>query len=185
MRNYLHLIWGHEKVCGSQPEENKQKIVQQRKKLVFCDMCDCMCNDSEELCSQVWWVYIKCSEYSGTSIYRVENSYSKEVNMRYVWNVGVCLSLPIRRNFLISNQVHPTFLYFLRTWNFYDGVKIEVLVSLSPDETALSCQWLYAQITHSPCAKMDYSPRGNEYDYVINLHKLLFFSDVLFRSCVV
>jgi len=166
--------------------EINKKIVQQRKKLVFRYMCDGMCNDSEERCSQVWWVYIKCSEYSGTSIYRVENAYSEdEVNMRYVWNVCVCLSLPIRKKCLISNQVHPTFLYFLRTWNFYDGVKIEVLVSLSPDETALSCHWLYAQITHSTCAKMDYSPRGNEYDYVINLHKLLFFSDVLSRSCVV
>jgi hypothetical protein len=72
-------------VCGNRPEENKQKIVQQRKKLEFRDMCDGMCNDSEERCSQVWRVYVKCSEYSGTSIYRVENAYSEdEVNMRYV-----------------------------------------------------------------------------------------------------
>lgn len=45
-------------------------------------MCDGMCNDPEELCSQVWKIYLKCSEYSGTSIYRVQDTYSEnEVNI--------------------------------------------------------------------------------------------------------
>ena len=51
--------------------------------MVCRDMWDGLCNDSEELFSQVWRVYMKCSEYSGTSIYRVEDICSEE-HMRYV-----------------------------------------------------------------------------------------------------
>ena len=62
---------------GYQPEENKNTNFW-AKKMVCRGMWDGVCNDSEELCSEVWRVRIKCSEYSGTSIYRVEDIYSEE-----------------------------------------------------------------------------------------------------------
>jgi hypothetical protein len=57
MRNHRHLIQGNEKVCGKQSEENLKKKSFFNKDKNWCVVARVtvrMCNDPEELCSQVW-----------------------------------------------------------------------------------------------------------------------------------
>jgi hypothetical protein len=81
-------------------------------------MCDGMCNDPEEFCSQVWWIYIECCEYSGTSIYGVEGIYSEdEVNICGTSETSVSVTFYKKETFNLQQSL-PNISLFLKNLEF-------------------------------------------------------------------